>query len=213
VGRAEPTGLADAGRAVVARGQGRRRAGDPPRTVGGFAPTIPTLLQTFAGQAVLAIENARLFQELTARGEEARRLRTAAEEALADLRRAQDRLIQSEKMAALGQLTAGIAHEIKNPLNLVSNFAGLSAELLEELKETARPAIATLGDDEGAELDEVGKLTGNLEKIAEHGSRAHYKGGARVGWRLPLPRMPKIHGQRVWYPGGGAAGRSRNSER
>jgi two-component system NtrC family sensor kinase len=143
------------------------------RTVGGFAPTIPTLLQTFAGQAVFAIENARLFQQLAARGEEARRARTVAEAALADLRRAQDRLIQSEKMASLGQLTAGIAHEIKNPLNFVNNFAGLSVELLEELKETARPAIATLDDDKRAELDEVvGMLTGNLEKIAEHGRRA-----------------------------------------
>jgi two-component system NtrC family sensor kinase len=143
------------------------------RTAGGFAPTIPTLLQTFAGQAVLAIENARLFQELTARGEEARRARTAAEGALADLRRAQDRLIQSEKMASLGQLTAGIAHEIKNPLNFVNNFAGLSIELLDELKETAAPAIAGLADDERADVDEiVGMLTSNLEKIAEHGRRA-----------------------------------------
>ena len=143
------------------------------RTVGGFAPTIPTLLQTFAGQAVLAIENARLFQELAARGEEARRARTAAEAALADLRRAQDRLIQSEKMASLGQLTAGIAHEIKNPLNFVNNFAGLSVELLDELKETAAPAIAALDEDARAEIDEiVGMLTGNLEKIAEHGRRA-----------------------------------------
>jgi signal transduction histidine kinase len=143
------------------------------RTVGGFAPTIPTLLQTFAGQAVLGIENARLFQELAARGEEARRARTAAEAALADLRRAQDRLIQAEKMASLGQLTAGIAHEIKNPLNFVNNFAGLSVELLEELKETARPAIAGLAEVERAEIDEiVGMLTGNLEKIAEHGRRA-----------------------------------------
>jgi signal transduction histidine kinase len=143
------------------------------RTAGGFAPTIPTLLQTFAGQAVLAIENARLFQELGARGEEARRARTAAEAALADLRRAQDRLIQSEKMASLGQLTAGIAHEIKNPLNFVNNFAGLSVELLDELKETAAPAIAGLAEDERADVDEiVGMLTGNLEKIAEHGRRA-----------------------------------------
>src|SRR6516164_7775625 len=143
------------------------------RTAGGFAPTIPTLLQTFAGQAVLAIENARLFQELGARGEEARRARTAAEAALADLRRAQDRLIQSEKMASLGQLTAGIAHEIKNPLNFVNNFAGLSVELLDELKETADPCIATLDEDTRAEIDEtIRMLTGNLEKIAEHGRRA-----------------------------------------
>src|SRR5262249_5029629 len=61
--------------------------------------------------------------------EETRAARDAAEAALADLRRAQDRLIQSEKMASLGQLTAGIAHEIKNPLNFVNNFAGLSVEL------------------------------------------------------------------------------------
>jgi GAF domain-containing protein len=143
------------------------------RTAGGFAPTIPTLLQTFAGQAVLAIENARLFQDLAARGEEARRARTAAEAALVDLRRAQDRLIQSEKMASLGQLTAGIAHEIKNPLNFVNNFAGLSVELLDELKATADPGIATLAEDTRAEIDEiVGMLTGNLEKIAEHGRRA-----------------------------------------
>jgi two-component system NtrC family sensor kinase len=70
-------------------------------------------------------------------------------------------------------LTAGIAHEIKNPLNFVNNFAGLSVELLDELKEAAAPAVATLNDDKRAEINEtIGMLTSNLEKISEHGQRA-----------------------------------------
>jgi two-component system NtrC family sensor kinase len=129
------------------------------------------LLQTFAGQSVLAIENARLFQELSARSEEARRARTAAEAALVDLRRAQDRLVQSEKMASLGQLTAGIAHEIKNPLNFVNNFSALSAELIDELREVLAPQ--PLGDTVRVEVEDLtGLLKGNLEKVVQHGQRA-----------------------------------------
>jgi two-component system NtrC family sensor kinase len=104
---------------------------------------------------------------------EIRTARDAAERALQELKTTQASLLHAQKMAALGQLTAGIAHEIKNPLNFVNNFAGLSVELLDELKETARPAIAGLAEDERADIDEiVGMLTGNLEKIAEHGRRA-----------------------------------------
>jgi two-component system, NtrC family, sensor kinase len=136
------------------------------RAVGGFAPTVPTLLQTFAGQSVLAIENARLFQE-------ARRARTEAEATLADLRRAQDRLVQSEKMASLGQLTAGIAHEIKNPLNFVNNFSDLSVDLLEELHEAVAPDKLAIAAELRTEIDDLTTtLKGNLEKIAQHGRRA-----------------------------------------
>src|SRR5205814_3045356 len=72
-----------------------------------------------------------------------------------------------------GQLTAGIAHEIKNPLNFVNNFAGLSVELLDELKEITGPAIDTLAEDTRADIsDTLEILTGNLNKVVEHGRRA-----------------------------------------
>jgi PAS domain S-box-containing protein len=99
--------------------------------------------------------------------------RDAAEGAYRDLKAAQASLLQAEKMASLGQLTVGIDHEIKNPLNFVNNFAGLSVELLDELKEATAPALAALDADKRADVDEVVQmLTGNLEKIAEHGRRA-----------------------------------------
>jgi two-component system NtrC family sensor kinase len=104
---------------------------------------------------------------------EIRAARDAAEAALGELKAVQANLIHAEKMASLGQLTAGIAHEIKNPLNFVNNFAGLSVELLEELKETAAAAVDKLDEDQRADIDEtIAMLTGNLQKIAEHGRRA-----------------------------------------
>jgi signal transduction histidine kinase len=104
---------------------------------------------------------------------EIRRARDAAEQACKELQTAQASLVHAQKMAALGQLTAGIAHEIKNPLNFVNNFAGLSVELLDKLKEAAAPAIAMLDESTLAEIDEtVSMLSSNLEKIAEHGQRA-----------------------------------------
>ncbi len=99
--------------------------------------------------------------------------RDDAQNALSELQRTQDRLMQSQKMASLGQLSAGIAHEIKNPLNFVNNFAQTSAELLQELHEatvehTKKPTSQT--QDEIKEL--IDMVVGNLEKINRHGKRA-----------------------------------------
>jgi signal transduction histidine kinase len=92
---------------------------------------------------------------------------------LTRLKRAEEALVHAQKMAALGQLTAGIAHEIKNPLNFVNNFAGLSVELLDELKDATGQAVGALDPAKRAEIVEtITMLTGNLERIVEHGRRA-----------------------------------------
>jgi len=131
---------------------------------GNFSEHHVQLLRTFADQAVIAIENARLFDEVQARTRELAK-------SLDDLRAAQDRLVQTEKLASLGQLTAGIAHEIKNPLNFVNNFSALSAELVDEMDGVLE--AARLEDEKRTELDEIRKLLkSNLEKVVQHGKRA-----------------------------------------
>jgi two-component system, NtrC family, sensor kinase len=131
------------------------------------------MLTVFADQAVIAIENVRLFREIEDKSVAAEEASRTIEAAYRNLKTAQANLVQAEKMASLGQLTAGIAHEIKNPLNFVNNFAALSVDLLSELKETAAPGFAALTDDQRAEIEDVSAmLTSNLEKITEHGKRA-----------------------------------------
>ena len=122
------------------------------------------LVTTFADQAAIAIENVRLFESVEARTRE-----LAA--SLEDLRTAQDRLVQTEKLASLGQLTAGIAHEIKNPLNFVNNFSGVSAELIDELQEALKDV--SLNEKRRSEITELmDTLRGNLDKVVQHGKRA-----------------------------------------
>ena len=122
------------------------------------------LVSTFADQAAIAIENVRLFESVEARTRE-----LAA--SLENLRTTQDRLVQTQKLASLGQLTAGIAHEIKNPLNFVNNFSGVSAELIDELQNTLKGI--SLDNKARAEITELtDTLRGNLEKVVQHGKRA-----------------------------------------
>ena len=131
---------------------------------GEFPPSTVNLLQTFGAQSVLAIQNARLFDEVQSSTRDLAK-------SLEGLRTTQDRLVQTEKLASLGQLTAGIAHEIKNPLNFVNNFSAVSVELIDELQEAL--AEASLDKKLRAEISEIADmLQGNLAKVVQHGKRA-----------------------------------------
>ena len=134
------------------------------RAPGAFAENTVDIIRTFAAQSALAIQNARLFKKVEARTEELAR-------SLEELRTAQNRLVQTEKLASLGQLTAGIAHEIKNPLNFVNNFSALSIELIDELQEAM--GDVALDERKRAEIAELADmLRGNLGKVVQHGKRA-----------------------------------------
>ncbi len=154
-----------------------------------FAPSLTSksrLVQSFANQAVVAIENTRLLKELRQRTDDLTK-------SLDDLRMAQDRLVQTEKLASLGQLTAGIAHEIKTPLNFVNNFSAVSVELIDEMREVL--GGIHLDDKRRTEINEIADtLQGNLDKIVQHGKRAD----AIVKNMLLHSRQGSLFG-RCWY--------------
>jgi GAF domain-containing protein len=134
------------------------------RAPGSFPQSTVELIETFAAQSAVAIQNAKLFDGVETRTRE-------LANSLDDLRTTQDRLVQTQKLASLGQLTAGIAHEIKNPLNFVNNFSGVSVELIDELQQALE--APQLDDKARAEITELANtLRDTLDKIVQHGKRA-----------------------------------------
>ena len=127
-------------------------------------------LEVFRRHA-LEVQRLNLVEEMA---EQLQEKNAQLEDVLADLQRAQDQIVMREKLAALGELTAGVAHEIKNPLNFVKNFSEASEELIEELNEILEEIGDSISEDQKSWIAEIqGDLSGNLKRIRSHGDRAN----------------------------------------
>ena len=127
-------------------------------------------LEVFRRHA-LEVQRLNLVEQLA---EELQGKNDELESVLADLRKAQEQIVMREKLAALGELTAGVAHEIKNPLNFVKNFSESSAELLDELKEVLDENSEKISEDDQSYIKEISDdLNANLNRILSHGDRAN----------------------------------------
>ena len=127
-------------------------------------------LEVFRQHAV-EVQRLNLVEKLAA---EVQAKNDKLEDTLENLRRTQQQVVKQEKLASLGALTAGIAHEIRNPLNFINNFAELSSELIEELKEELAEGANGDGEVDQEYLDEIlGDLNTNVIKVNEHGQRAN----------------------------------------
>jgi predicted ATPase/signal transduction histidine kinase len=140
---------------------------------GAFTEDRLEILRLLSAQFTISFDNARLYAEMDEkvrrRTRELYEKNTELERTLDHLRTTQDRLVHAEKMASLGKLTAGVAHEINNPLNFVNNFSIVGLELLEEIDEV----LAEGKDDAGEEIKDItSDLRQNITAISTHGKRA-----------------------------------------
>ena len=147
-----------------------------------------------AAEEITEQKRAKAALQLANESLEARTLELTS--SLEELRDAQDRLVQTKKLASLGQLTAGIAHEIKNPLNFVNNFSSVSIELAVELQEAIK--FQEFNDEKRTEIHDVlDMLQGNLGKIVQHGRREFYREEHASAFAPDLRRAPLCRSQRT----------------